>query len=86
MERTQIYLTKEHTDLLDRLARSSGRTRSELIREAIERQFIDVAAEREKMLAIIRETAGAWGERDEEPEAFVESLRSGRRLAEIDDE
>ncbi|MFN0071178.1 MAG: hypothetical protein ACKVVP_06775 [Chloroflexota bacterium] len=57
-----------------------------MIREAIEKQYVDVEAQREQMIAVIRETAGSWGPRDVEPEDFVDRLRSGRRLAEIDDE
>jgi predicted transcriptional regulator len=81
--RTQIYLDKKHTEALDRAARKLGRSRSDLIRAAIEKEYIDRDAEKERVLAILRETAGAWGPSDEDPEAFVDSLRSGRRLREL---
>ncbi|MBV8195635.1 MAG: ribbon-helix-helix protein, CopG family [Candidatus Dormibacteraeota bacterium] len=35
-ERTQIYLDPEQSDRLGRLARADGRTKSDLIREAID--------------------------------------------------
>jgi predicted transcriptional regulator len=84
MERTQIYLDKKHTEALDRAARKLGRSRSDLIRAAIEKEYVDKEAEKERVLAILRETAGAWGPSDEDPEAFVDSLRTGRRLRDID--
>jgi hypothetical protein len=36
MQRTQIYLTEEQAGLLDARAEAAGRTRSDLIREAID--------------------------------------------------
>jgi hypothetical protein len=83
MERTQIYLDKKHTEALDRAARKSGRSRSDLIRAAIEKEYVDNEAEKERALTILRETFGAWGPSDENPEEFVDSLRSGRRLREL---
>jgi predicted transcriptional regulator len=86
MERTQIYQDKKHSEALDRAARKLGRSRSDLIRAAIEKEYVDKEAEKERVLSILRETAGAWGPSDEDPEAFVDSLRSGRRLKELYDE
>jgi predicted transcriptional regulator len=86
MERTQIYLDKKHTDALDRAARESGRSRSDLIRAAIEKEYLDREVEKERVLSVLRETAGAWGPSDEDPEALIDSLRSGRRLRDIDAE
>ena len=86
MERTQIYLDKKHTEALDRAARKLGRSRSDLIRAAIEKEYVDNEAEKERVLTILRETYGAWGPSDEDPETFVDSLRSGRRLRELYDE
>jgi predicted DNA-binding protein len=39
VERTQIYLTRDQTEALDREARRTGRTRSHLIREAIDEKY-----------------------------------------------
>ena len=39
MERTQIYLTSEEAELLDRLATEQKTTRSRLIRDAIDQQY-----------------------------------------------
>ncbi len=39
MKRTQIYLNKKIIRLLDRLAKKTGKTRSELIRDAIEEVY-----------------------------------------------
>jgi predicted transcriptional regulator len=85
MERTQIYLDKKHTEALDRAARKLGRSRSDLIRAAIEKEYVDKEAEKERVLAALRESFGAWGPSDENPEALVDSMRSGRRLADLDD-
>ena len=41
MKRTQIYLDERHTRRLDQRARAGGRTRSELIREAVGRYLGD---------------------------------------------
>jgi predicted DNA-binding protein len=37
MQRTQIYLSEEQAEFLDARAKAEGRTRSDLIREAIDR-------------------------------------------------
>ncbi|MGH2407387.1 MAG: CopG family transcriptional regulator [Candidatus Limnocylindrales bacterium] len=83
VERTQIYLTLAESSELDRLAASTGRTRSQLIREAIEAQYLarpDLA----KATAALDASFGAWTG-DERPDgaAYVEMVRPGnlaRRL------
>lgn len=77
MERTQIYLTRRETAALERAARATGRTRSQLIREAIEARYLDAINEDER-LATLAETAGLWSDRAESGEEYVERLRSGR--------
>lgn len=76
VQRTQIYLTEAEARVLDRRAKTTGRTRSQLIREAIEAHYrTDVG--REAVLDALRETAGAW--QDHEAGAVaVERLRDGR--------
>lgn len=76
VERTQIYLTKRETAALARAAKATGRTRSQLIREAIEASYL--AARSTDALEVLEETAGLWSDRDESGEAYVERLRSGR--------
>ena len=42
VQRTQIYLSDLDAKALDRMARRTGRTRSQLIREAIEATILEV--------------------------------------------
>lgn len=81
MQRTQISLTAEDRRLLDREAARTGRSISALIREAVTRTYgpgRDAATDLEAIDAAL----GAWGERDVDGKAYVERLRSGRRLGE----
>ena len=57
-------------------------TRSHLIREAIEERY-GLAADRERLRAALRETAGLWKDRKETGEAYVERIRRDRRFAEL---
>ncbi|MDP9467406.1 MAG: ribbon-helix-helix domain-containing protein [Chloroflexota bacterium] len=79
MERTQIYLSSTQASALDREAKRTGVTRSHLIREAIEERY-GLAADRERLRAALRETAGLWKDRKESGEAYVERMRKGDRL------
>jgi predicted DNA-binding protein len=82
VERTQIYLSREQADALDREARRTGTTRSHLIREAIAEKYgtaRDVAATD----AVLRSTAGAWATHNEDGAQYVEQLRTGRRWDEL---
>jgi predicted DNA-binding protein len=79
MVRTQIYLTEEQKGNLTRLASTTGRRQSELIREAID-GFL--AEHRPKDWKEALETArGMWADRDDLDD-FVRELRAGwgRRL------
>lgn len=55
---------------------------SDLIRDAIDRVYASASTPEpmtlEEKLRVIRETAGAWKDRDETGEEYVERLRSGR--------
>lgn len=77
VQRTQIYLSEEETDALDREAARTGRTRSQLIRDAIDRVYLgrDDVEDAERVL---EETAGAWSGRRVSGRDYVERLRSGR--------
>ena len=82
VERTQIYLSKSQASALDREARRTGRTRSHLIREAIDQAYLPNPAS-ERLLAALEASAGAWTRRKEDGEAYVDRIRSGDRLREL---
>jgi hypothetical protein len=82
VNRTQIYLTREQAAALDREARRRSTTRSHLIREAIDERYVARPA-RDEVLAALRDSAGAWTDRAEDGEAYVERLRTGRRWREL---
>ncbi len=58
MQRTQVYLSDEELDLLDRAAERTGASRSELIRRAIRERYgtRDWETRRAALLA----SAGSW--------------------------
>ena len=81
MQRTQISLTERERRLLDHASRRTGRSMSAPVRDAASQTYghgDDVDAG----LAALRASAGAWADRtdDVDGEAYVEALRSGRRL------
>lgn len=83
MRRTQIYLTDSEAEVLARESKRTGRTRSQLIREAIGARYIDAHAAGDLEAALI-ETAGAWqgsGRKKVSGQAYVEGLRRGGRLS-----
>ena len=78
LRRTQIYLTIEEQEALAALARQSGRTRSELIREAVDVLVRATSgATRAEMLAAGR---GLWAGRRDLPDfaALRRELDRGR--------
>jgi len=77
MERTQIYLTRREAAALERAARETGRTRSQLIREAIGARYL-TSQDEDETAAVLAETSGLWVDREETGEQYVERLRSGR--------
>ena len=82
VERTQIYLSREQAAALDREARRRGQTRSHLIREAIDRVYLSEAAQ-DEVLAALDASFGAWKDRSETGEEYVDRIRSGDRLAQL---
>jgi Ribbon-helix-helix protein, copG family len=74
MERTQIYLTEREHQRLRELSETSGKTQSELIRDAIDRVYLTEHSVDER-LAFLHASHGAWKQ-----ERIIPSLRSGRRL------
>jgi len=68
MKRTNIYLDEEQAELLDRLARSQGVSRAEMIRRLLDRSLRDEADDVAAGLAAIDESFGVlasseWPER-----------------------
>jgi predicted DNA-binding protein len=61
MVRTQIYLTDEQKRRLERLAATSGRKQSEMIREAIDGYL--VRQERQDWAQAFEAVRGMWAER-----------------------
>ena len=59
MHRTQIYLTQEEADALDRLAAAVGTTRSGLIRQAIDERYLP-KVKAAGLTYAINEAVGAW--------------------------
>jgi len=73
MNRTQIYLDARELELLDRAARATGASRSELIRRAVRTTFGERSAE--DRLAALRRTAGTWEDRSFTGSDYVDAIR-----------
>lgn len=71
--RTQVYLGDGELELLDRVARATGASRSELIRRAVRSTFGEKSkAER---LRALEASAGAWRDRRGTGADYVDALR-----------
>jgi Arc/MetJ-type ribon-helix-helix transcriptional regulator len=66
MIRTQIYLTEAEQEGLRTLSRQTGRSQSELIREAIDRLIMH--ARKTNRLEYLRQAHGIWAERTDLPD------------------
>lgn len=79
LKRTQIYLTREQLSALERQQRGTGTNQSELVRRAIDREYLGrVRLTKADRLRIVRSAAGAWKGRTETGAEYVERIRSGR--------
>lgn len=78
MERTQIYLNAEEARALERLAGKTGRTKSQLIREAIDQSYLGGRRDNERVLAAVRRAAGSWKGRKQTGAEYVDEIRGGR--------
>lgn len=82
MLRTQISLTVKERAALDAASARTGRSISALIRDAVDAIYGDERSVGQD-LAIMRRAGGSWADRDLDGAAWVEQLRSGRRLEEL---
>mgnify|MGYP000551254857 CR=1 FL=1 len=80
MHRTQIYLSDDELRLLDQAERTTGASRSELIRRAVHETFGRSSGE--ERLAALRRGKGLWSRRQETGSQFVDARRGdlGDRL------
>ena len=83
MLRTQVSLGEDERRLLDEEAARSGLSMSELVRRAVTATYGGMRSA-ELDLARLQRSAGAWDRHDDvDGEAYVEQLRSGRRLDDL---
>jgi hypothetical protein len=73
MGRTQVYLGTGELELLDRVARRTGASRSELIRRAVRSTFGE-ATKADKLQALAA-SAGSWSGRTFTGSEYVDSVR-----------
>lgn len=66
MLRTQLYLTHEERQGLSALSRATGRKRSELVREAVDRLI--AGSRRERRQQVLTRAAGLWSTRQDLPD------------------
>lgn len=75
VDRTQIYLTPEESAALERASIETGKTKSQLIREAIDEKYVPHRS-LEEFMAVLDASFGAWKEEPgEDRSAYLEDLR-----------
>lgn len=75
VDRTQIYLTPEESAALERESIKTGKTKSQLIREAIDEKYGSRWSP-EEFMAAIDASFGAWKEEPgEDRSAYLKDLR-----------
>lgn len=75
MGRTQIYLGDDEIALLEQVERTTGASRSEVIRRAIHTAY--AGSSTDERIAALLESAGSWSGRTETGAEIVEAMRSG---------
>ena len=82
MRRTQLYLDEALWKALQARSRESGRSVSDLVREAARDHYLIPP---KKRAAAMRAIVGIWKDRDDLPstETYVRRLRRGRRLQRV---
>lgn len=78
MNRTQIYLSDQEAGVLERLARETGKSKSQLIRDAIADAYLGNRSSSDETLNVIRSAAGTWKGRRESGARYVDRIRTGR--------
>lgn len=73
MARTQIYLGEAELELLERAERSTGASRSELIRRAVRSSYGELSAE--QRIEKLHRSAGIWSDRHQTGAEYVDELR-----------
>jgi predicted transcriptional regulator len=76
MQRTQIYLSEDELARLDREAERTGRTRSRLIRDAINRAYSH-QVDMDEFERVLRESAGVLKGAPFTGQEYVEAIRTG---------
>lgn len=76
VKRTQIFLSDDELAALGKASRATGRTKSDLVREAIDRVYLK-GVEQQKLMRALRASQGSWARR-EDGRATVDRIRSGR--------
>ncbi len=73
MRRIQVNLGDDEHALLDRVARATGDSRSELIRRAVRHTY--GTASTKKKLQALQDTAGTWSNRQFTGAQYVDAIR-----------
>lgn len=79
MLRTQISLSEDERQILDKVSAETGRSISALIRYAVDLAY-GRGASIDDDLETMQRAFGAWNDRPLDGAAHVDSLRTGRRL------
>jgi hypothetical protein len=75
MQRTQVYLSEQEIARLDLEAERTGRTRSRLIRDAINRAYAH-QVDMKEFERVLRASAGSWKGAPFTGQEYVEAIRT----------